>query len=380
MRIVYCTPEISHPGGIARVTTIKANWLAEHGHNVYIVTSSQCGQPDFFELLPSVRHIDFNIGFQAGMDNSNVVKKLWYKRAKMRLYEKLLRDFLYEVKADIVVSTFCNDSDFLYKFHDGSKKILEFHFSHDGYKSVIKYGNLSFFQNMVQFFKIRKQEVIAKKYDAFVVLTNEDAASWKGYKNLHVIPNMLSFDTDEVSKLSEKHVIAIGRLDYQKKFERLLDIWKNVYNVCPGWKLNIFGCGPEKEMLEKKISDEGIKCVSINEPSLNIKEEYLNSSIFVMTSSYEGLPMTLLEAISFGLPVITYGYKCGPRDVITDGKDGYVIPEGDEQSFMSKLCFLLNNPEQLNRMGTAAKIKSENYKTDIIMNNWCDLYNTLLNK
>lgn len=375
MRIVYCTPEISHPGGIARVTTIKANWLAEHGHEVYLITSSQCEEPNYFELQASVKHIDFNIGFQAGMDNSNVVKKLWNKRAKMQQYEKLLREFLYLVKADIVVSTFCNDSDFLYKFHDGSKKILEFHFSHDGYKSVIKYGNLGFFQDLIQIYKIRKQEYIAKKYDAFVVLTHEDAESWHGYNNLYVIPNMLTFQSDNVSNLTENRVIAVGRLDYQKKFDRLIGIWDLLHKKYPNWILDIFGQGPDKDFLNKMIEEKGLTdSVSINTPTQKIKDEFLRSSIFVMTSSYEGLPMTLLESITCGLPVVSYAFKCGPRDIIDNGIEGYIVEENDKDTFVSQLENLMKNEDLRKEMGQNAVRKSLKFDREVIMNKWISLF------
>ena len=381
MRIVYCTPEISHPGGIGRVTTIKANWLAEHGHEVFLVTSSQCGESDYFDLSPNVKHIDFGIGFQAGMDNTNVIKKLINKRDKMRKYENSLRGFIYKIKPDIVVSTFSNDSDFLYKFNDGSIKILEYHFSHDGYKSVIKYGNLGFLQSLVLLFKIHKQESIAKKYDAFVVLTHEDAESWKGYKNLHVIPNMLTFESTKLSDCKTKRVIAVGRLDYQKKFDRLISIWERVHKNCPDWVLDIYGKGPDKSMLLEMIREKGlVDTVRINNPVRNIEEEYLKSSVLSMTSTYEGWGLVLTEAMTFGLPCIAYACKCGPRDIITDGQDGYLIDENNIELYVEKMCYLLTNPITLKKYGIAAKNKSNNYKVDIIMKKWEELFQKLVNE
>lgn len=379
MRIVYCTPEISHPGGIGRVTTLKANWLAEHGHEVYVVTSSQCGEPNYFDLNHNVKHIDFGIGFQAGMDNTNVIKKLINKWGKMRMYEKCLRDFLYDIKADIVVSTFSNDSDFLYKFKDGSKKVLEFHFSHDGYKSVIKYGNLGYLQNLVQIYKIRKQEVIAKKYDAFVVLTREDAEAWKGYHNIHVIPNMLTFESNEVSNLSKKRVIAVGRLDYQKKFDRLIYIWKIVHEECPDWKLDIFGQGPEKEHLQEMIDAMNLhSIVSINPPTSYIREEYLQSSILAMVSSYEGWGLILSEAMTCGLPCVAYACKCGPRDIISNGIDGFLIEENDKNTFVKQLKKLIKSDELRKEMGQNAKIKSFQFSREIIMNTWINFFENII--
>lgn len=379
MRIVYCVPEISHPGGIGRVTVIKANWFAERGHDVYMITSNQCGDKDFYMLDSRIKHIDLCIGFQAGMDNSSIVKKVINRHEKMRNYEKYLRKLLYEIKADIVVSTFNNDSDFLYKLNDGSKKVLEYHFSHDGYKSVIKYARLGIIQNILQWLKIKKQEFIARKYDAFVVLTNEDAECWKGYENLHVIPNMLTIESNSVSKCESHRVIAVGRLDYQKKFDRLINIWDIVHKRCPDWKLDIYGAGPDKEKLMVQILEKGLQSViTINNPTSKIKEEYLRSSILAMTSSYEGWGLVLTEAMACGLPCIAYSCKCGPQDIITDGKDGFLVEEGDADAFARRLIQLMNDGNLRKTMGSCAKEKSEMFSLDTIMCRWDYLLNELI--
>lgn len=372
---------MSHPGGIGRVTSTKANWFAEHGHDVWVVTANQCGELDYYELHPSVLRKDFAIGFQLGSDNANLLMKFIRKIGKMRRYRRELEQFIYEVKPDIVVSTFTNDSDFLYKLKDGSKKVLEFHFSHEGFKSQMKYGPQTLKNKLLLTYRLRKHERIAKKYDAFVVLTHEDAEAWKGYDNLHVIHNMLSFESQEISTCKEKRVIAVGRLDFQKKYDRLVDIWALVNKECPEWRLDIFGQGPDKENLQKQIHSLGLEnVITINPPTKQIGREYRQSSVFAMTSTYEGLPMTLLEAISYGLPCIAYLFPCGPRDIIVDGKNGYVVEEGNKETFAKRLVELMKNDELRFRMNKNAIETSINYKTDHIMQTWLKLFDNLLEK
>lgn len=381
MRIMYCLDEMSHPGGIGRVTSLKANWWAKHGHEVWIVTANQCDAEDYYGLHPSVRRKDFAIGFQLGIDNGNLLMKALRKVGKMRRYHKELEAYIYKVKPDIVVSTFTNDSDFLYKLKDGSKKVLEFHFSHEGFKSQMMYGPQSLKNKLLLTYRLKKHERLAKKYDAFVVLTHEDAEAWKGYENLHVIPNMLSFESTELSSGKEKRVIAVGRLDFQKKFDRLIGIWELVCLTNKNWHLSIYGKGPDKEMLLKMIEEKGLKDrVDIYEPTPKIKEKYQRSSIYVMTSTYEGLPMTMLEATSMGLPCIAYNFPCGPRDIIEDGRNGYLVEEGDEQIFAMRLTELMNNEELRLTMSKNAVVSSKKYNVDRVMEQWVTLFTGLLKR
>lgn len=361
------------------MTSLKANWWVEHGNEVWIVTANQGVEQDYYELHPSVVRKDFDIGFQLGIDNGNLLMKFVRKIGKMRRYRRELEQFIYEVKPDIVVSTFTNDSDFLYKLKDGSKKVLEFHFSHEGFKSQMKYGSQTLKNKLLLTYRLRKHERIARKYDAFVVLTHEDAEAWKGYDNLHVIHNMLSFETPEVSTCMEKRVIAVGRLDFQKKFDRLVDIWALVNKECPEWRLDIFGQGPDKENLQKQIHSLGLEnVITINPPTKQIGREYRQSSVFAMTSTYEGLPMTLLEAISYGLPCIAYSFPCGPRDIIEDGKNGYVIEEGNKETFAHRLVELMKNDELRQEMGSNAKESSRKYSVENIMEQWLALFSKMI--
>lgn len=379
MRIVYCLPEMSHPGGIGRVTAIKANYLVEHNYEVHIVTSNQFDSPMYYRLNPKIKHIDMGIGFQAGGDNGNLIKKYIRRRCKMRLYRKKLEAFLYNVKADIVVSTFNNDSDFLYKLEDGSRKVLEYHFSHDGYKSQIKNTGNSFSHKLFLILRLLKQERVARKYDAFVVLTHEDAKAWKGYKNLHVIPNMLSFEPQNLSSCESKRVIAVGRLDSQKSFNRLLDIWYDVHKECPEWKLIIFGTGVDELILQTQIKNLKLSnVVSISKPTKKIEKEYLKSSVLCMTSTYEGWGLVLTEAMSCGVPCVAYACKCGPRDIIENGVNGFCINEGNKTDFVRKLVQLMKDDSLRKSFSKGAKYKSNQYKKDIIMPIWQSLFEMLL--
>ena len=160
-------------------------------------------------------------------------------------------------------------------------------------------------------------EKLVRKFDRFVVLTEEDAQMWGDIPGMRVIPNAANFIADKYSDCSAKRVIAVGRLDYQKGFDRLIMAWEKVHEIIQDWRLDIFGQGEWKDILQKMIDERGLQdCIKLNAPTKNIGAEYANSSMLVMSSNYEGFPMVMIEAMACGLPVVSFDFKCGPRDII----------------------------------------------------------------
>ena len=279
------------------------------------------------------------------------------------------------------MSTFTNESRFLYKINDGSKKVLECHFNHDVYKCIEKYNNPSFINKLTGRYRTFKDDKIVKFYDAFVVLTNEDALLWGHLSNLHIIGNMVSTKDSIMSDLSNKRVIAVGRLDGQKKFDRLIKIWRKVCENVNDWHLDIFGQGPDEKMLNELISKYELnKSITIHKPSFRIFEEYAKSSIIAMTSAYEGWGLVLTEAMSCNIPCIAYRCKCGPSDIIKNGVNGFCIEENNEADFVDKLTLLIKNDSLRKEMGYKAYIDSQQYSIDSIMTKWLSLFNNLISK
>ena len=172
----------------------------------------------------------------------------------------------------------------------------------------------------------------------------------------------------------------MGRLDAQKGFDRLINIWNEVNKLHPDWHLNIYGEGKDKEKLLRMIAEMKLeKNITIHPPTNQIIDRYLSSSIFIMTSRYEGLPMTLLEAISVGLPPICYTFQCGPKDVIKDGVNGYLINENDEKTIILRIKNMIENKKLRKEMGNEAKLSSTRFSERTIMDKWINLFNSLCN-
>ena len=258
--------------------------------------------------------------------------------------------------------------------NDGSKKLLEIHFSR--YKRL-QYGRKGVWK-LVDLWRSRMDERTVKNYERFVVLTNEDKSYWGNLPNISVIPNALTYSVPSscLSPLTAKRVIAIGRYGYQKGFDSLIDAWRIIHSFYPDWTLDIIGNGEWLNRLQQQINEYALEhSVFLKPPTRHIEDEYRRASLLVLSSRYEGLPMVLLEAQSFGLPIVSFACKCGPKDVITDGEDGFLVSEGNIPMLADRVLRLIENDDLRKRMGTNARHHSKAFSEERIMERWIDLFN-----
>lgn len=373
MKLVYCIPATSNSGGMERVLARKVNYLADRGYEVIIVTTDQRGRDPFFPFHPSIRQIDLGINYDENNGQGLLAKLLAYPRKK-RLHRERLSALLLGLKADVVVSMFGDDADFLPSLADGSKKVLEYHFSK---LKRLQYGRQGLWR-LVDRYRTWLDEGTVRGYDRFVVLTEEDAGYWGKLPHIRVIPNPLPFLSEETSPCTEKRVLAVGRYDFQKNFSLLLRLWARVAPKYPDWQLEIIGDGALRPDLEAEVQALGLTAsVSLSQPTHQMKEVYLRSSIYAMTSRYEGLPMVLIEAQQMGLPIVSFACPCGPRDVIHEGQDGYLIQMGQEELFIQRLSQLMDSEAERIHMGKAARDASARYDVDRIMAHWMGLFGEL---
>lgn len=373
MKIAYCLPQIYHPGGIERVIIHKANYFAEKfNFDVYIITVENKNQPSYYYLSPKINCIDLDINYCDTLQQP-ILKRIINRKILQRKHKQKLSSFLLKNNFDIVISTFQQEASFLYKIKDGSKKLLECHFC-KGYKSIIaKYYKLSLLTKLAYRYKNWYDEnFIPPHYDKMIVLTEEDYHKWETkYSNVVCIPNPLSFETDQIAPLNNKKVIAVGRYDAQKGFDRLLPMWKEIVTECPDWHLNIYGDGQDRPLLEELINKMGLKSnVTLHKPDNNIKDRFLESSITVMTSRFEGFGLVLTEAMECGVPCVSFAFPCGAKDIITNEVDGYYIENDNEKEFINKLLKLIHNEKLRKEFGKKAKSNVQRFSDKIIMNKW----------
>lgn len=376
MKIAYCIAGTCHSGGMERVLANKANYLAEHGYEVIIVTTDQRGEAPFFRLDERIKCYDLGINYEENNGGSFFNKLIHYPGKQLR-HRKRLTALLKRENPDITISMFCNDVSFMPHIKDGSKKVLEIHFSK--FKRI-QYGRKGLWKLADKWFS-RQDEKWVRRFDKFVVLTEEDRTYWGNIDNITVIPNARTFTPDHMADMESRKVIAVGRYTFQKGFDRLVEAWRLVVSEFPDWKLEIIGDGEDRNLLKSMIERYGLEdSLSLVPTNSEIEKHYLDSSVYVMTSRYEGLPMVLLEAQAFGLPIVSFRCKCGPADVVEDGRTGFLVAEGDVEAFAMQLKKVMADVDLRRKMSENALVASQRFSVESVMTRWGELFKSLAGK
>jgi glycosyltransferase involved in cell wall biosynthesis len=376
MKLIYCMADVYNPGGMERVLLNKLRWWAARGDcELMLVTTDQNGRPPFYAFPPEVRMVDLGINYKEDKGRNPIAKTLSYLR-KRKVHCRKLTELLMKERADIVVSLYPSESSFIPDIPDGSKKVLELHFN----KYFRLQYNRSGLLGLADKWRTRQDEKIVRRFDKFVVLTNEDAGYWGALPNLQVIPNAALNIPDVQHTTGNHRVIAVGRLDYQKGFDRLLEAWSMIpASLRKTWRLDIFGQGEWEQLLKDKTVLLGISdSAHINKPTSEIFKEYAASDFLAMSSHYEGFPMVMIEAMAIGLPVVCFDFLCGPRDIIRPEENGLMVKEGDIPALAAAMQRVMEDPALLERMSNGAKMISKTYSEPAVMAQWEACFKELL--
>lgn len=374
IRVAYCIPSLDHSGGMERVLTTKANYLADIlNYDVNIIITDDKGTKPYFLLSDKIKVIQLDINID-NLYQYSIWKRLYLYHKKMKEYRKRLEITIMQVRPNITVSLLRREINFLCDINDGSAKVGEIHFGRYKYREANFRFLPSFANKWITNRWMAQLDKKVKQLDRFVVLTHEDASYWKGLSNLEVIPNPITIKDVYYPDYNKKQAIAVGRYTYQKGFDLLIGAWKEVYKKHPDWKLNIYG-GGDKAYYQKQADDLGLhEVVTCQEPVNNISEKYQESSIFILSSRYEGLPLVLMEAMAIGLPSVAFSCPCGPKDIITDGEDGLLCENGNSSQLAEKICYLIEKEDRRIEIGKKAALNIQRYHIDNIMQKWDTLF------
>lgn len=377
-KIVFCTPALYSAGGVERVVSHKASYFVEQlGYDVTIIVTEGKGRDCYFPLSDKVKVINLELGFEA-LWQVSFAKKIILYLTKQRQYKKLLKDELIRIRPDFTITTLRREINFLSDIPDGSKKIGELHVDRANYRNLATNKQNPIKQVFSRWWSNSLLDHI-RRLDKMVLLTDSAMYDWPELDNKIKIPDPLPFLIDAKSSLSRKRIISIGRFDYEKGNDLLLQVWQKVEKQMPDWQLDIYGNGNRDPYLlqMRQLGIDSSRC-HLHGSVKDVKKEYLDSSVFVLPSRYEGFGLVLIEAMACGVPVVSFDCENGPRSIITDGEDGFLIPTFDIDVFADKLILLMRDENLRRLMGEKAQKSAAKYDIDAIGLQWKQLFDELM--
>lgn len=292
------------------------------------------------------------------------IKELNKARKVLKLKKELMIDYIKNCHSDVIIST--RDIHNLWLSKYGNSSCLKIGWEHNYHNNNKKYIN----------------KIIKSVYglDYFVLVSKSLKEFYNdktGNCKCIYIPNSINGIPKNKSLLNGQSIISVGRLEKEKGYNDLIDVFYLVHQVQPTWKLNIIGDGTLKEELQRKINKLGLTNYIFLQgfkDSKYIEKELLASSIYVMSSLTESFGLVLIEASSFGLPCIAFTSANGACEIIKDNWDGYLIENRDKEKMAKRIINLINNKERRIIMGDNAYKKSISFESSTIKEEWIKLF------
>ena len=338
-------------GGVERVVCGLAKSFCESGkYSVVVVSLFSSKGTSYYPLPDNVKII------HVGLKYGSIFKYIFLQCFKLT---KLCK----KEKIDIIIGTLFKTNSFL-PFVGNCK---------------IKIGT----EHITDKLTTRRWKAMKKIFypmlDSLVCLTKSDAKNYSYLKNIKVIPNQLPFIPKKQSELKNNVILSVGRLDYQKGFERLIEAISLIKEKCGGWQVKIIGDdGKDKEKLLEQIKKNGLEqTITILPPTDKIEDEYYNAGIYVMSSRYEGFPMVLIEAKSCGLPVVSFDCPDGPAEIIQNNVDGFLVEEGDVEALSQAILKLIEDEDLRKKFGQEAVKNVRRFSPDNVFEMWDNLFEEL---
>lgn len=359
MKISFIVVDITAKAGTERTTTLLANTLAKKGHEVQIVSLFRKNISPAFFVERDVKIVYLTV--ESYSIHNSVCKRLLRIIGSFFSFRKMMR----KDDADLFIGQ--NFLANLYLYFSGLAK-----------SSVACEHNL---YNIYPFPILFFREYVYKSFYKLVSLTEKDADKFRRrLKNVEVIPNMLTFIPKGKADLTLKRILSIGRLSNQKGYDLLLEAVKYIWKDYPDWHLDIFGEGEMHAFLAEKIKRCNMeKYVFLKGYTEDVISEYLSSSIYVMSSRFEGFPMSLLEATSCGLPVVSFDCPEGPADIIGGDRGILVLPE-NISGLKTALIELMDSLDRRNEYGENGRsFVLQNYNSEAVYKKWDMLFQSFVN-
>jgi glycosyltransferase involved in cell wall biosynthesis len=365
-------------GGVERVLTLKANYFAEQfDYDITIILTEGKDKPLFYPLSGKIKVMNLNIGFEE-LWKCSFAKKIFVYLRKQRRFKKMVTAELMRIRPDITVSLLRREINFINQIKDGSCKIGELHINRANYRNF-NTQQVGFVKSL--FAMIWSGNLLShlKQLDTLVVLTEKDQEAWVELDNVQVIPDPLSLQPSTISSQTSKRVVAIARYSHEKGIDLLLQAWALVEKQMPGWRLDVYGDGERAlyEQLSQQLNLDKSR-YQLHGRTDDVEKAYLESSLFVLSSRFEGFGMVITEAMACGLPIVAFDCPWGPRSIITNGEDGLLVENGNIQALADALVQLMADEKRRCLMGEAGMRDVQRFSIDKIAERWKQLFESVV--
>lgn len=360
MKLAYIVNKINGTSGIQRMVAFQINYFIKNYYykvDLILLDQNKNEEKSFYE-------VDSAVNFHFLKSSSSIVKDYYNKILAINKALKTINpDIVMVCESDIF-------SLYLPLFTKGKYKMI--YQRHDLKELNLITGGKSLKTKVKNQIKKLFLSGAGKHYDKFVLLSKAHRVDWKGLKNIHIISNPIIIDSKgNKANLDSKIVLAVGRHDPIKGFDMLLKSWQNVVEQHPDWILKMVGKqthDTDLKILAKKLNIS--EYVDFKEYVRDMSPIYLESSIFVCSSRVEAFPLVVIEAMSFGIPVVSFDCDYGPREIIKNSVDGILVSPNDIDFLAESICSLIENENIRKEMGERASENIKRYSVDKIMNQW----------
>ena len=353
--------DIRKTGGTERAVVNLANDLAERKNDVQLISIFSTTGNSFYEVNSRVQMLHLNVIFQQTLSKRVLV-------GFKELYQSLKLVYT-QSKNAIFIATDPFVSFVMARIHTSNS-----------YNKLIVCEHMAL--SISKKYSVWFRKLFLKKVNAFVLLTDRDQAFLQRIiptiKSV-VIPNRISFSPNRLSSCEEKVILSVGRFEAQKNYLALIDIMSPILQKHKDWKLRIVGQGSQYQAMQNKIAHLQLQQqIILEKPTTEIDKTFYASSIYVMSSIFEGFPMVLLEARAYGLPVVSFDCPNGPVEMIQDYQDGFLIHPEDVLGFRDRVEKLISDSALRKRMGIVGSQDVNNrFSKENIINKWLTLFNDI---
>lgn len=359
MEVVFIIQDITTQGGTERTTCCLANEFAKHGHHVTIISifkynDCMCYEVNKNVIVEYLSNESYSLKLSKLQRITTIINKINYLKTNTTLKE-----------ANIIFGQKLLASTLLYLSGYSKKSIACEHFKFEMYNKLIR----------------QMRNWLYKHFLQVVVLTENDKLKFnKSINNVSVIPNMISVPIKENIGANNRRIISVGRLNFQKGYDLLLEALSKIKNIIKDWEIEIYGDGEDYNTLKSQCTtlllDKNVKFMGFTS---NIENKYCESTFYVMSSRFEGFPMVLLEAAACGLPIVSFACPEGPSTLLANG-GGLLAKAEDSDDLASKIAEMITNQTLREKFATQTKAVIQPYQPETIYNRWIELIAKILKK